>query len=101
MNATTAAAREALAGEAAAETFGVKLYPNPVQDRLSVKLPFAASQVRGTSVADAAGKPRRSNAHQAVGADKLEIRTEGLRPGFYLLKLDTQHGLKVVKFIKQ
>ncbi|HEX8530082.1 MAG TPA: T9SS type A sorting domain-containing protein, partial [Cytophagales bacterium] len=102
VNATTAAAREALAGEAAAaETFGVQLYPNPVQDRLSVKLPFAAGQVRGTSVADAAGKPRLHNAHRAVGADALEIRTEGLPPGFYLLKLDTEQGFKVVKFIKQ
>ncbi len=99
---TTIAAREALAVEAAAaETFAVKLYPNPVQDRLSVKLPFAADQVRGTSVADASGKPRLHNAHQAVAADELEIRTEDLQPGFYLLKLDTEHGFKVVKFIKQ
>lgn len=97
----TTAAREVAAAQTATETFSVKLYPNPVQDRLSVKLPFDAGQVRGTSVADAAGKPRLENAHQAVSVDELEIRTEGLPPGLYLLKLDTEHGFKVVKFIKQ
>jgi hypothetical protein len=99
--AATAPAREGVAGGTAAEGFSVKLYPNPVQDRLSVQLPFAAGQVRGTSVADAAGNPRLLDAHQATSADELEIRTQGLPPGFYLLKLDTEHGFKVVKFIKQ
>ena len=101
VDAATAAAREVAADQTATESFAVKLYPNPVQDRLSVKLPFDASQVRGTSVADAAGKPRLDNAHRAISADELEIRTEGLQPGFYLLKLDTELGFKVVKFIKQ
>jgi hypothetical protein len=36
-----------------------------------------------------------------VGASELEIRREGLQPGFYLLKLDTERGVKVVRFIKQ
>ena len=100
-DAATAPARVATAGETGVEAFSVNLYPNPVQDRLSVKLPFTADQVRGTSVADAAGKPRLLNTHAVTGASELEIRTGGLPPGFYLLKLDTQHGFKVVKFIKQ
>jgi ELWxxDGT repeat protein len=98
-DAATAPARVAPAGET--EAFSVNLYPNPVQDRLSVKLPFPASQVRGTSVADAAGKPRLLNAHAVTGASELELRTGGLQPGFYLLRLDTERGFKVVKFIKQ
>jgi hypothetical protein len=100
-NAATAPARIATVAETAVESFSVKLYPNPVRDRLAVKLPFTADQVRGTSVADATGKPRLLNTHAVVGASELEIRTEGLEPGFYLLKLDTERGVKVVKFIKQ
>jgi ELWxxDGT repeat protein len=96
-----AAARVATATETDLEAFSVKLYPNPVQNRLSVKLPFAASQVRGTSVTDAAGNARLLDAHSVVALDELEVRTEGLQQGFYLLKLDTEQGFKVVKFIKQ
>jgi ELWxxDGT repeat protein len=99
--AATAPAREATLAATESEAFPVKLYPNPVQDRLSVQLPFDVGQVRGTSVADAAGNPRLLNTHAVSGAGELEIRTEGLQPGFYLLKLDTGLGFKVVKFIKQ
>jgi|GEM_PF-1038907 len=96
----TAAAREA-ALEAGAEDWPVTLFPNPVRDRLSVTLPFPAGQVEATAVTDAKGTPLLRDAHRQTGAQALEIRTEGLPAGLYLLHLDGPQGSRRVKFIKQ
>ncbi|HEX8530731.1 MAG TPA: malectin domain-containing carbohydrate-binding protein, partial [Cytophagales bacterium] len=95
-----AAAREGVV-EAGAEAVQVKLFPNPVRDRLLVALPFPAAQVRGTAVTDNAGRVHLRDAHRARGENGLEIPAAGLRPGFYLLRLDGPQGTQVVKFLKR
>jgi ELWxxDGT repeat protein len=96
---TAVAAREA-APETGTEDWQATLFPNPVRDRLTVRLPFAASQVEATAVTDAAGTVRLRNAHRLAGENALEIRTAGLPGGMYLLRLDGPHGAKLVKFLK-
>jgi hypothetical protein len=93
-----AAAREGV--EAGAEAVPVKLFPNPVRDRLLVALPFPAAQVRGTAVTNNAGRVHLRDAHRVNGENGLEIPAAGLRAGFYLLRLDGPRGTQVVKFLK-
>jgi hypothetical protein len=97
----TAAAREVAAGEGSAEEGPVRLFPNPVQDRLLVSLPFPAERVRGTTVTDAAGAVHQRDAHAVSGPQELRLETGLLPKGLYLLRLDTENGPRVVKFVKQ
>jgi len=97
-----AAARTAAEGEAAGtETWKATLFPNPTADRLTVTLPFSADAVAGTTITDPAGNARLLNAHKVSGADQLQIGVGTLPQGLYLLKIDTEHGRKVLKFVKQ
>jgi hypothetical protein len=79
----------------------VTLFPNPVRERLLVALPFAADAVAATAVTDAKGTPLLRNAHRQTGAQQLEIATEGLPAGLYLLHLEGPQGAARVKFIKR
>jgi hypothetical protein len=96
----TTTAREG-SPEAGVEAVAVKLFPNPVQDRLYVALPFPAVQVRSTAVTDNAGRVHLLDAHRADGENGLEIPVAGLREGFYLLRLNGPQGTQVVKFLKR
>jgi hypothetical protein len=95
-----AAAREGADEETAAEWL-VQLYPNPVLDDLTVRLPFEAEAVKGTTVADAAGATLLVNRHRVTAEGILLLRVGELRRGLYLLHLDTDRGRRVVKFVKQ
>ncbi|HEX8531581.1 MAG TPA: T9SS type A sorting domain-containing protein, partial [Cytophagales bacterium] len=94
------AAREG-APEAGTEDWPLTLFPNPVRDQLTVTLPFPADQVRGTAVTDASGAVRLRNTHTVNGPQQLRLATGQLPKGLHLLRLDTENGLRVVKFVKQ
>ncbi|MBD0256633.1 MAG: hypothetical protein ICV83_13015 [Cytophagales bacterium] len=79
----------------------VTVFPNPVRDQLSVSLPFPADQVRGTAVTDASGAVLLRNTHTVSGPQELRLATGRLPKGLHLLRLDTETGLHVVKFVKQ
>jgi hypothetical protein len=96
-----AAAARLAADEPAAEEGQVHLYPNPVSDKLFVRLPFAASQVKATAITDAAGTVHLVDAHEVTAEDQLQLPVGTLPPGFFLLRLDTERGYRVVKFTKQ
>jgi hypothetical protein len=83
------------------ETGRIALYPNPVQDKLTVTLPFAATQVRGTAVTDVTGKVHLLNAHRASGEREIQVPAAALPKGLYLLRLDTEQGYRVMKFARQ
>jgi ELWxxDGT repeat protein len=98
----TAAAREAVAGLAAPVTASaVKLFPNPAREQLFVELPVPAGRVQGTTVTDANGRPLLQDQHRVHGERRLLIPVGGLPEGLYLLRLRTENGVKVVKFVKQ
>ncbi|HEX8529281.1 MAG TPA: kelch repeat-containing protein [Cytophagales bacterium] len=80
----------------------LRLYPNPVGDRLYVQLPFPGRHVEATAVTDATGRVRLRNAHTVVGEDHLTLAAESLPPGLYVLTLNTEtHGVRVVRFAKR
>jgi ELWxxDGT repeat protein len=83
------------------EAWQARVHPNPVADQLTVQLPFGAEKVRATAVTDASGKVQLSNAHRSAGRNALQIATGGLPEGFYLLRLQTDQGSRVVRFVKQ
>ena len=76
------------------------MYPNPARDHLTVKLPFPARQVSGTAVVTAAGEGLLQDGHRVKGAYELEIPVGQLKPGLYLLRLRSEHGQQVVRFVK-
>lgn len=99
---TVAGAREAseLTGAGGAEAVRVSLYPNPARDNLTVKLPFPARQVGGTAVLTAAGEGLMQDGHRVRGEYEPGIPVGQLRPGLYLLRLRSEHGQQVVRFVK-
>jgi hypothetical protein len=104
--AATASAAESEAEAAhdghAASDGSLRLYPNPVADRLSVQLPFPGAQVRETAVMDATGRVVLRNAHTLAGEAHLTLSAESLPPGLYVLKLNTDaYGVRVVRFTKR
>jgi ELWxxDGT repeat protein len=85
----------------ATEAWQVRLHPNPVADQLTVQLPFGVAGVQTTAVADVRGNALLQNAHRATGANELQIATGSLPKGFYLLRLQTDQGNRVVRFVKR
>ncbi len=92
------AAAEDVPGVAGAEP--VRLYPNPVRDRLTVTLPFPAARVTGSAVVSAAGRELRRDGHRVKGEYELEIPVADLDAGLYLLRLESEGGRRVLRFVK-
>jgi hypothetical protein len=90
----------ASAGENGAENLRVLVYPNPVSDKLTVRLPFPARQVTGTAVVTATGESLVQQGHHVRGEYELEIPVAHLGAGLHLLRLDSEHGRQVVRFVK-
>jgi len=97
----TNAARTA-AADLAGETpdAPVRVYPNPARDYLTVKLPFPAAGVTGTTVVTAAGRELLRDGHRVKGEYELEIPVGRLDGGLYLLRLQSAEGRRVVRFVK-
>ncbi len=93
------AAREAAGDEALAER--VTLFPNPVRDKLFVTLPFPAGQVQGTAITDTQGRVLLPDGHRARGENGLEIGTESLPRGLFLLRIYAGDQTETLKFIKR
>ncbi len=79
----------------------VRLFPNPVQDRLFVTLPFPAARVQGTAVTDARGRVLLPDGHRISGENGLEIGTESLPRGLFLLRIHAGDQTQTLKFLKQ
>jgi hypothetical protein len=82
-------------------TAEILLYPNPVQDKLTVQLPFPVRQLQATTITDPKGGSCLVNAHKVIGGNQLEFRVEKLPKGMYLLELEAQQESKIIKFVKQ
>jgi hypothetical protein len=71
-----------------------------VRDKLRVTLPQAATGLR-TAIMDATGKVYATDAHRRVSDTELEVDAATLRQGLYLLRVQTDAGTHVLKFVKQ
>ncbi len=83
------------------EASPIRLYPNPVADRLTVRLAFPAGAVEATSVSDAAGRSLQTNGHRQVAGDELQLDVSALKPGLYLLHLQSGGEEQRIRFVKQ
>jgi hypothetical protein len=80
----------------------LRLYPNPVADKLYVQLPFPGHRVGATAVTDATGRVLLRNAHTLVGEDHLALSAQTAAPGLYVLTVHSEtHGVRVVRFAKR
>ena len=97
----TAAARTAAEdGAGVVGTEPVRLYPNPAGATLTVTLPFPAARVTGTAVVSATGRELLRDGHRVKGEYELEIPVADLDAGLYLLRLQSEGGRRVLRFVK-
>jgi ELWxxDGT repeat protein len=78
----------------------VRLYPNPAVSQLTVQLGFPADAVTGTAIRDAAGRNVQVDGHRRAGDDQLHLDVSALKPGMYLLHLQSAQGGQALKFVK-
>jgi hypothetical protein len=76
------------------------LHPNPAFTKLTVVL-AEASKIKATSIRDATGRVSLVNGHEVISGQQLQIDVSSLHPGLYLLQLQSDKGMQVLKFLKQ
>jgi hypothetical protein len=73
----------------------VKVYPNPVSDRLTVETPYA---IRNITVTDISG--RAIIRVEESGVKSATISTDRLAKGIYMLSVETEEGKTAKKIVK-
>jgi hypothetical protein len=73
----------------------VEIFPNPTNDKFFV---FGASEVSEIQIADLNGKQLKKIVNQENST--IEISTDGLSQGIYILKLISPQGIKTQKLVK-
>jgi ELWxxDGT repeat protein len=82
------------------ETLGIRIYPNPVLMELTVGL-AEAGQIITTTIRDATGRVFLVNGHKLLNEQQLQVDVSPLKPGLYLLEVQTRRGKQALKFLKQ
>lgn len=103
INFTTAAFFASLAENAAVTTVTqASLYPNPVKDKLTVEIYNTITSNAGITIISAEGKTEQQLTKQLQsGNNKITIPVAGLANGTYLLRITTNEGQQVLKFVKE
>jgi hypothetical protein len=97
--ATTTTARLARTAEEESSLIS-KVYPNPAMDRLTVDLTNPVERI-STAITDASGNELIKDKHHLVAVHKLQFNTGKLKPGLYLLHIQSNLGTQTFKFMKQ
>jgi hypothetical protein len=80
---------------------GIRVYPNPVKDRLTIRTERPAAGVTRTVVTQVLGKQLLANKHRLTGPYELELDVSGLPAGVYAISLLDGESWRTVKFVKQ
>lgn len=84
-------------GDISAKTSTVSVYPNPVSEWLTVKLDY--SQVnKSVSIYQVTGKKMIS---REVAEEETKFFVGDYSQGIYLVKIETENSVKVIRFVKQ
>lgn len=79
----------------------VKFFPNPVSDMLNINLNSIEDQNVTLEIVDFTGKTMYSLSQELTTGDtKIELNTESLINGIYLLKIQTKEGVISRKIVK-
>ena len=81
------------------ENAGVRIYPNPVRDKIIVTFNGPVDQVT-TLIIDRKGAIVHTNKYRAVEKNNLEINVSQLEAGIYVLQVQTERSVHTFKFIK-
>ena len=76
----------------------VEIYPNPVSDILHVQL--NEGKFKSIEILDTVGKMESISLKSQSGTD-IEIDTQKLKPGVYMLRVVDSEGIVSGKFIKK
>lgn len=68
------------------------IYPNPVKDRLNIK---TAESIVKAQVFDLSGRMIQN------AQESKELAVSSLKPGIYLLRVETENGIRTKRFIKE
>lgn len=80
-----------------ANVFNVKLFPNPVEQQLTLQFPYQLSDAYG-KIIDIQGRLVKAF---KINSDTFAIDTKFLKSGLYYLKLDSNGKHSAIKFIKK
>ncbi|MBD0261016.1 MAG: T9SS type A sorting domain-containing protein, partial [Cytophagales bacterium] len=80
---------------------GIRVYPNPVRDRLTIRTVRPAAGVTKTTVTQLSGKQLLENKHRLTSPYALELDVSGLPAGVYAIRLLEGESWRTVKFVKQ
>jgi uncharacterized repeat protein (TIGR03803 family) len=76
-----------------------KMYPNPVNDRFTIAFSKTAERVVAM-ITDVRGATVQGKNQQQFKVNKLEINVADLKAGTYFVRLQTESGSQVLKFVK-
>jgi hypothetical protein len=80
----------------------VKVYPNPVSERLYMDIEFAQKMDKVlVQMLDASGKSVFAQNYSQMDRAKLEFDVTGLIPGAYMMHVGTENGIRTVPFVVQ
>lgn len=75
--------------------FELKLYPNPAKDQLNIS---AGAEINGYEITDASGKTIQNI--NGLKGNQQKVNTSDLNKGVYFIKVKTDKGQQIHKFIK-
>ncbi|WMJ71743.1 glycoside hydrolase family 9 protein [Cytophagaceae bacterium ABcell3] len=78
----------------------VKVYPNPVDENLSISF-YSEDQVSRVQVLDATGKVHLEENISGSGNVQSSLNVSRLNPGVYIINLSNGSGIQHTKFVKQ
>lgn len=76
---------------------GIKVYPNPVFNHLTLELPVVTHQAN-VAIRDIAGRTLKQH---TFSGSKITLTTTDLKPGIYFIKVKMQTGTYTQKIIKE
>lgn len=78
----------------------IVLYPNPVEDKLTIRIPTPTQGLLTYTIYSALGQLVLQKEAQ-LASSTIEIGLEGLQPGTYILKIKSDENLVISSFVKE
>lgn len=89
--------------EVSSNMFGVSIYPNPVQDEMTMKYKITNTSDVQVQITDVSGKEINTISYNSVqkGENIISINTSSLKAGVYLINIKSDGGSATKRFVVQ